>query len=60
MPFHPFFKHLIYQCISNTSIAIRFNQTKTSYFYPSRGLCQGDPFSSLLFLLSIQGLTALI
>lgn len=60
LSFPPLFKHLIYQCISSTSIAVRFNQTKTSYFHPGRGLKQRDPLSPLLFLLCIQGLTALI
>lgn len=57
---HSHFIYLLQQCLSTTSIAVRYNHTKTSYFQPSRGLRQGDPFSSLLLIICIQGMTAII
>lgn len=51
---------LISTCISSSHIAIRYNNSKTSYFKPLRGLCQGDHLSPLLLILCMQSLTSLI
>lgn len=48
------------KCITSVSIAIHFNSCQTEYFKPSRGLCQGDPLSSLIFNLCMAQLSLLI
>ena len=42
---------LILSCVSTTSASLLFNGSKLQLFYPSRGIRQGDPISSYLFLL---------
>ena len=42
---------LILSCVSTTSASLLFNGSKLQPFYPSRGIRQGDPISSYLFLL---------
>jgi len=46
--------------ISSSSFAVLVNGLPTDFFLPSRGLCQGDPLSSLLFLLVMEVLTRMI
>lgn len=47
MNFPDYVINLINIVISITHISIKFNNTKTSYFNPFRGLQQGDPLSPL-------------
>lgn len=54
------FVHLCMACVSSSSISILVNGTQTPTFSPSRGVCQGDPLSSHLFLLCVAGFTGLV
>lgn len=54
------FINLIYNCLTSTSLSIRFNNSRTPYFEPSRGLHQGDPLFPFLFIICIQGFSAMI
>lgn len=60
LEFSSSFTHLIHQCLHTTKIVVLFNQSKTSYFYPTRGLRQEDPLSPLLFLICIHGLFCML
>lgn len=47
---------LIWWCISSPSIRILWNGEALDKFQPSRGIRQGDPLSSYLFVLSLERL----
>ena len=51
---------LIMSCVSSTSISILFNGSMLDSFQPSRGIRQGDPLSSYLFILCMEYLGSLI
>lgn len=51
---------LMMQCISTVTYSIRINGVSCGCIVPSRGLRQGDPLPPYLFLLCIEGLSALI
>lgn len=51
---------LIMSCVSTTTISILINGGKSSSFKPTRGICQGDPFSPYLFILCMEYLGFLI
>lgn len=60
MDFDPVFCCWIKECISSASYNILVNVSPTRYILPQRGLRQGDPHSSYLFLLCIEGFSTLI
>ena len=51
---------LIMSCVTTTSTSLPFNASKLQPFCPSRGIRQGDPISSYLFLLCMEFLGAQI
>ena len=42
------------------SYRIRFNDTETEEFIPTRGLRQGDPLSPYLFLICSEGMSSML
>lgn len=56
----PNFVNLVWHCISTSSMRVLWNGETLEEFRPSRGIRQGDPLSSLLFVLCIERLFHLI
>ena len=47
-------------CITTVSYSVIINGVVWGNITPTRGLCQGDPFSLSLFLLCVEGLSAVV
>ena len=60
MGFDRWWIHLTMTCVRTTSYSVLLNGEPTSFIKPSKGIRQGDPLSPNLFLLCVEGLSALL
>uniref|UniRef100_A0A0A9D5M0 Reverse transcriptase domain-containing protein n=1 Tax=Arundo donax TaxID=35708 RepID=A0A0A9D5M0_ARUDO len=60
MGFNNLWVNWVMLCVSSVSYLIKVNNEYTSQIVPQRGLRQGDPFSLYLFMLCVEGLSALL
>ena len=51
---------IVMRCVSLVSYAVRINGKPCGEIHPTSGLRQGDPLSPYLFLICVEGLSALI
>ncbi len=51
---------LVMECVSTPTYSILINGVPQGYIHPSRGVRQGDPLSSFIFLICAEGLSSLI
>ena len=51
---------LIMKCVTTVSYSVKINGKPKWHIVPSRGIRQGDPLSPYLFLLYVEGFSALI
>ncbi|KAL4324249.1 hypothetical protein GQ457_11G027500 [Hibiscus cannabinus] len=58
MGFHSDWVDHLMDCVSTVTFRIRINGRLTPTIVPQRGLWQGDPLSSFLFVICMQGLSA--
>ena len=60
MGFHTHWVEIMMKCVWSVTYTIKINAKPRGNITPTRGLCQGDPLSLYLFLLCVEGLSALL
>ena len=60
MGFHEIWISIMMMCVTTVSYSVLINGEPKGRIVPSRGLHQGDPISPYLFLLCVEGLSAMI
>lgn len=60
MGFHPVWVGWMLECIWSVTYSVLINGEPKGHKVPTRGICQRDPLSRYLFLLSPEGLNGLI
>ena len=51
---------VVMNCVKSVSYQVKVNKTLHDGFLPERGIRQGDPKSSYMFILCAEGLSALL
>lgn len=60
MVFDEKWENIMMRCVSTVTYFVKINGRSRGCITPTRGLCQGDPFSLYLLLLCAKGLSALL
>jgi len=60
MSFPTLWRKWIKECVCTATASVLVNGSPTDEFPLERGLCQGDPLSTFLFLLAAEGLNVLM
>lgn len=58
--FHLDWVTLVMRCVCSASYTIGVNEGVSNAFHPFKGLRQGDPLSPYLFLICVEGFSALL
>ena len=60
LDFHKQWISIVMRCVTSVKYAVRINGQPCDLIQPTRGLRQGDPLSPYLFLICVEGLSALL
>lgn len=60
MSFSPTWVYMTMLCVSTMTYSFKLNGEPVGYVQPGRGIRQGDPFSLYLFVMCVEGLSALL
>lgn len=60
MNFHPLMIRWLQACVTSANYSLSINGVVTGYIFGKKGLRQGDPLSSYLFVIVIEVLTCLL